>query len=271
MVRLFLMMFMFTAIPFPGTGAAAQEQPPAFQAVRAAQPPAIDGEFGDPVWSLAPMITGFTQRDPHEGEAATQKTFVQIAYDDEALYVAARMEDEGAVTSQLGRRDSALESDSFRIFLDPQLDRRSGFHFGVYASNVQYDAVLFNDTNADREWDAVWSSETRITPNGWNAEMRIPLSQLRFPDRSVHTWGVNAQRYVSRLNELSRLVHVATTESGFVSRFARLTGIEGIRPRRTFELLPYAVTRLDRRETVSPLDPFTDRTEHGAQIGLDLK
>jgi hypothetical protein len=244
---------------------------PIFQAVRVATPPVIDGDLDDPAWAMAPEITGFTQRDPDEGEPATQRTVVRIVYDDHALYVGARLEDDAQVTSRLGRRDTSIESDSFRIYLDPHLDRRSGIHLGVYASNVQYDAALYNDTNADVQWDAVWASATKITSGGWSVEMRIPFSQLRFPSRPVHTWGINMQRYISRLNEISRLVHIPKNESGFVSRFGTLTGIEAIPHRRSLELLPYTLGRADLSDLVRSDDPFRSSTDRSVDAGVDLK
>lgn len=233
-----------------------------YRAVRAERAPSIDGDLTDAVWSLAPEITDFTQRDPDEGQPPTERTVVKIAYDDEALYVAAMMFDSKPVTSRLGRRDTTIESDWFRLYLDPHLDRRSGATFQVNPANVQYDASLSSDSISDTNWDAVWESATKIVPEGWTAELRIPLSQLRFPDRPVHTWGINIGRQISRRNELDRLVHTPKKEAGFVSRFANLTGIEGIRPGRALELLPYTVGRLDS-------DP-RDRDVRG-DAGLDLK
>jgi hypothetical protein len=233
-----------------------------YRAVRAARAPVIDGDLTDAVWSGAPEISGFTQRDPDEGKPATEKTIVKIAYDDDALYVAAHLYDSKPVTSRLGRRDTTIESDWFRFYLDPHLDLRSGAAFHVNPANVQYDASLSSDSISDPDWDAVWESATRIVPDGWTVEMRIPLSQLRFPDRPVHTWGINIGRQISRRNEIDRLVFTPKKEAGFVSRFAHLTGIDGIKPKRALELQPYGVARADS-------DPL-DRDVHG-NAGLDLK
>lgn len=233
-----------------------------YRAVRAERPPVIDGDLSDAVWSTAPEITGLTQRDPDEGKPATEKTVVKIAFDDHALYVAAMLHDTHPVTSRLGRRDTTLESDWFRLYLDPHFDRRSGATFQVNPANVQFDASLSNDSVSDSDWDAVWDSATRIVPEGWVVEMRVPLSQLRFPDRPVHTWGLNIGRQISRRNEVDRLVHTPKTDAGFVSRFAALTGIEGIQPRRALELQPYAVARSDSD---------ANGRETAADLGLDLK
>jgi hypothetical protein len=263
---------LISAVAFGAQEPAKQEQPTAeFRAARAPQAPRIDGVLDEEVWSLAPEITGFTQRDPDEGKPATETTVVKVLYDDDAIYFGARLDDSGPVTTLLGRRDTVLESDWFRIYLDPHLDRRSGASFWINPSNVQLDMVLYNDSWDDLDWDAVWESQTKISPTGWVAEVRIPYSQLRFPDRPQHVWGLNFIRRIARRNEMARLVHVPKTESGFVSRFARLTGIEGIRPKRALELMPYGVSRSDFRGTANPADPFNASSEYGADAGLDVK
>src|SRR5713226_3162520 len=116
--------------------AAETPAPPVFRAIRATVAPVIDGDLNDAVWQAAPEITGFTQHDPDDGKPATQKTVVKVAYDDQAVYIAAKIDDVRPVTTVLGRRDSGLESDWFRIYLDSQHDRLSGTGFWVNPSNV---------------------------------------------------------------------------------------------------------------------------------------
>src|SRR3712207_6328527 len=81
---------------------------PTYAAVRATAAPVVDGDLNDAVWASAPEITGFTQRDPNEGQPATQQTKLKVVYDDDAIYFGAVMEDCGAVTPLLARRDSDL-------------------------------------------------------------------------------------------------------------------------------------------------------------------
>jgi hypothetical protein len=241
------------------------------QAVRAVHAPAIDGDLNDEVWAQAPEITGFTQHDPDDGKPATQKTIVKVAYDEQALYVAARLEDTKPVTTLLGRRDNELASDWFRIYVDGQHDRLSGASFWVNPSNVQIDMVLYNDTYNDWSWDAVWQSAAKIVPGGWIAEVRIPYSQLRFNDAATQTWGVNFMRTISKNNEVDRLVNTPKGENGTVSRFADLTGIEGIHPARAFEIVPYGVTRSDLTSRIDAGDPFTRRRDARIDGGVDVK
>ncbi|MBW3670351.1 MAG: carbohydrate binding family 9 domain-containing protein [Acidobacteria bacterium] len=243
----------------------------ALLATRVSEVPVIDGRLTEAIWRSATPISGFTQREPDEGEPATEPTSVYVAYDDAALYIAARMEDSGAITTRLGRRDGGLESDWFRVWLDPHYDRQTGVAFWVNPSNVQIDMVLYNDGWDDWDWDAVWESATQIEDGAWTVEMRIPYSQLRFPDREEHVWGVNFGRRIHRLNEETRLVHIPRTETGFVSRFADLVGISGIHPARSLEIVPYVVGRSDLLGTVSSNDPLRSDTEHDATAGVDVK
>ena len=125
--------------------------------------------------------------------------------------------------------------------------------FWVNPSNVQVDGILYNDIYDDWSWDAVWLSAAKIVPGGWVAEVRIPYSQLRFPDQASQTWGINFFRKISKNSEVDRLVNTPKGENGMVSRFADLTGIEGIKPERAFEVMPYGVARSDLACCLKPL------------------
>jgi hypothetical protein len=256
-----------------GSSLLAADTPPApvFRAVRATTPPVIDGNLDDPAWQSAPEITGFTQHDPDDGKPATQKTVVKVVYDEQAIYIGARMEDTKAVTTLLGRRDNNLESDWFRIYVDAQHDRLTGAVFWVNPSNVQLDKALYSDIYSDSSWDAVWQSEARIVPGGWVVEVKIPYSQLRFPDRPEHIWGINFARKIVSRNEDDWLVNTPKGQSGTVSRFADLAGITGIHPARTFEVMPYGVARSDLQSKVPAGDPFTRPTDYKMDGGVDLK
>jgi hypothetical protein len=201
---------------------------------------------------------------------ASEPTRVSVLYDDEALYIGAEMLDSAPITARLGRRDADLDSDWFRVYLDTQGDGRTGYAFFVNPSNVQRDAALFDDTSSDPEWDAVWTSATTTRDGGWTAEIRIPLSQLRFSRRSEQPWRVNFARQILRRNEVAFLVNVPRNESGFVSRFAPLTGIEDLVVERTIEWRPYATWRGDARGTRDPLDPVNANRSNAIDGGLDV-
>jgi len=244
---------------------------PTLRAVRVATAPVIDGDLSDAAWQAAPEFTDFTQHDPDDGQPATLRTSFRIVYDDEAVYFGAMMEDPGPPTALLARRDTFTPSDFLSINIDSQHDRLSGAAFTVSPANVQIDSILYNDINEDGSWDAVWDSETKVVPNGWVAELRVPFSQLRFPEQSSNTWGINVTRRTTRINEWARIVNTKKGETGFVSHFADVVGLEGIRRGRQFEVVPYAVARSDIRTRANRANPLLDTSEQRLDGGLDLK
>lgn len=244
---------------------------PILHAVRVSTPPVIDGDLTDAAWKNAPEFTDFTQHDPDDGKPATMKSSVRVVYDDHAIYFGLKMDDPQRPTTQLARRDSFTQSDFISINLDPQLDRLSGNAFTINPSNVQVDTVLYNDIGEDPSWDGVWESATKIVPDGWQLEVRIPFSQLRFPDKPVHVWGINITRRTVRNNEVVRIVNTPKGQTGFVSHFADLVGLEGIHRGRPLELMPYTVAREDVQTRADFSDPFLQRYGQKANGGLDLK
>ena len=260
------------------TAAASGQTPtaPALRAVRAMRtpsPPVIDGRLSEEAWALAPAAADFTQRDPDEGRPATERTEVRVLYDDAAVYVGARMFDGEPlrIDRRLSPRDSDPDADRLTVYLDPMRDRLTGAIFRVSASNVQQDAVLHNDSWWDTTWDGVWQSQVSVDDQGWSAEVRIPLSQLRFATSDQQTWGINVERFVRRKNEYSWLEMVPKNQNGLASRMLDLTGLDGMRPRRNLELLPYVAGRVELVEPATSGNPFNDGTRPFGAAGLDLK
>ncbi|MCX6558038.1 MAG: DUF5916 domain-containing protein [Candidatus Aminicenantes bacterium] len=231
----------------------------------------VDGLLSESVWQGA-GAGDFIQRNPLDGKPATERTEVWVAYDDKAVYVAARLYDAepGKIVRLLGRRDDNLDSDWFTFAVDPYFDRRSGYSFSVNPAGSIIDRTLYNDEWDDSTWDGVWEGAAKIDGQGWTVEMRIPYDQLRFPARDEYLWGVNFKRVIQRKNELDYFAWVPKEENGFVSRFASLTGIRGIRPGRHFEAIPYTLGKL----AFSPGEagnPFRTGSDQFASLGLDLK
>jgi hypothetical protein len=227
----------------------------------------------DEDWALALPATSFTQRDPDEGKAPTERTEIRFLFDDDALYIGARLYDTEPIqiSRRLSTRDSSADADVLSVYLDPMHDKLTGAIFRVSAANVQQDSILYNDTWTDGSWDAVWQSAVAIDGDGWSAEIRIPLSQLRFAGSDQQTWGINVERYIRRKNERVWLEMVPKNETGLASRMLNMTGLDGIKPTRRLELLPYAA---GRTEFVAPRragNPFNDGGRSFASAGLDVK
>ena len=232
----------------------------------------IDGILSEDIWTSQSGVSDFIQRDPIEGSKATERTEVFLAYDDEALYVAAKLYDSSpdSIVARLARRDVETNDDLFGIFLDPQYDKRSGYYYGTSAAGTQYDGVLYNDRWDDDSWDGVWESKAVINNDGWYCEMRIPFSQMRFKENEKHTWGVNFRRDISRKNEIDYLVYIPKNEQVFVSRFYDLIGIENIKSSSSIEILPYVIGKAEYIQHTYG-DPFNDGSKYSPGIGGDLK
>jgi uncharacterized protein DUF5916/cellulose/xylan binding protein with CBM9 domain len=232
----------------------------------------LDGSLVEAAWSTAVPVTDFSQRDPHEGAPATERTEVRILYDDNALYVGARMYDSSpdSVRAQLARRDRITSSDRFLIFLDCYHDRRTGFFFGINAAGTLYDGTLYNDDWDSDTWDGVWEGQATRDSLGWSAELRIPYSQLRFQQQRERRWGINFKREIARRNERDYLVRTPSNGSGFVSRFVDLVGIEAVSPPPRLEILPYATTKAEYMGHEAA-DPFNDGSRLAAELGGDFK
>ncbi len=214
-------------------------------AVRTPAAPSIDGVLNEPEWTLAQPVTDFTQRDPDEGAPATERTEIRILYDNEALYFGCMMYDSepSKIVARLARRDDEIESDVISIRIDSYHDHQTAFEFTVLASGVKVDILQYNDAQSqDESWDPVWDVQTRLTEEGWIAEVKIPLNVLRFPERQEHEWGIQFIRRISRKQEHAQWVLIRKRESGFVSKFGHLVGVRDIPTPTNLELIPYAVS-----------------------------
>jgi hypothetical protein len=249
-------------------------RPPAVgAAVRvAAAAPDVDGRLDEPVWATAPVMSEFTQRDPDEGQPASERTEVRVTYTDDALYVGVRAFDRepARIAAQLTRRDSWSPSDWIAVGIDSYHDRRTGFVFQVNPAGVKRDSYIFNDTEEDDSWDAVWDVAVSRDAEGWTAEFRIPFSQLRFARADAHTFGFQVHRVINRRNETQQWRYIPKNEQGQVSLWGELRGIEGLRPPRRLEVLPYTVAR-GQRYAAEERNPFRTGASQSATIGADVK
>ncbi len=231
----------------------------------------IDGILSENIYNSQP-VTGFTQKNPVEGSKPTQKTDVWVGYDESALYIGAKMFDvhPDSIIGILSRRDDSNESDWFGLYLDPYHDYRTGYQFGVNAAGSIIDGTLYNDSWSDNSWNGIWEYAIHRDTYGWSVEMRIPYTQLRFNDTRKMIWGINFYRKIPRYNEEDYLIMVPKKESGFVSHFAQLIDLNGIKSQQRIELLPYVVSKAqylvhDRN------DPFYKSRQYQQTIGMDLK
>jgi hypothetical protein len=231
----------------------------------------LDGVLDEPAWAEAEHATGFVQLRPAPGEPASERTEARVLYDGSAVYVGMRMHDSQpeAIGAALGRRDTGPESDWAQVMLDSYDDSRTAFGFMVNAAGVQLDFLMFDDVNEDNSWDAVWQAETSRDSEGWTAEFRIPLSQLRFAAGNER-WGLNFGRKHFRTGEHSFWAPLVPGVDGVVSRFGTLDELRGLESPRQLEIQPYVAASLTRAPGEAA-DPYYAENDFAPQAGVDLK
>jgi len=234
----------------------------------------VDGRLDDEVWQKATPITDFIQKEPVEGAAPTDAMDVRIVFDDDALYVGARMHSkDGRIQAPLGRRDSIDQAEHILVSFDTFLDRRTAVVFGVTAAGVRIDRYHSSDQedSFDSGFDPVWKAETNVIGDQWTAELWIPFSQLRFNPRTDLTWGLNLYRFRPTLDEADYWILIPRTVRAWASRFGDVSGINGIVPPRRIEALPYVAggSTLDGDRDLN--NPFNDGRNLEGRVGADIK
>ena len=249
--------------------ASAHSARPAAQATRSTGAIRVDGKLDDAAWAGATVITDFTQVDPEEGKPVSERTEVRVVYDNDAVYIGARLYDRQKVITRLGRRDMDRgDSDWFAAIFDSYHDHQSSYVFLLNPSGVQRDAAR-TDNNADPSWDAVWEGTAHIDADGWTAEMRIPFSQLRFSTQQEQTWGVQFERDITRRGEFAVFAFTPKSEQAGIHRYGHLTGLTGVTAGKRLEVLPYVVAKNERIEPGA--NPFRSESEGSMSTGIDLK
>jgi hypothetical protein len=246
--------------PLAGQEAQEAEKPP-YRIERAAGPITVDGMLDEPAWQRAASIELAYETRPAENLPPPVQTQLLITYDDDLLYVAFRAHDPdpSAIRAHLTDRDTAFSDDFVGIALDTFNDERRAFEFFVNPLGVQMDMFMDDVSgNEDDSWDAIWASAGRITEEGYNVEISIPWSSLRFPRaEGEQTWGFDAIRYYPRTQRHRLSVHpIDRNITCYLCQESKMTGFAGITPGRNIEVTPtYTAGRNDQRED-SPGEPL---------------
>jgi hypothetical protein len=251
-----------------------------FPAVRVEEGPVIDGVLDDQVWAQAALIDEFVQQEPLAGAPATQRTEVRVLYDGANLYLGVLAFDsspERVIATEMRRDGSQIANeDSFQIILDTFMDSRSAYMFVVSPLGAMLDQQVSREgegsargtsSNINLEWDGVWDASARRTPEGWAAEVRIPMVTLRFPSASPQSWGINFMRNIPHLNEVVFWSPIPLPYGiTRVSLAGTLNGLEGLSQGRDLRIKPFSVAggESERSEGVSTRSISRD-------VGLDLK
>lgn len=214
------------------------------RALRAVEPPRLDGLLNDAIWRVAPPASGFVQKDPNEGEPASEPTEIRIVYTDTSIFFGVECYDSGPdkVIAREYRRDDDLEDDdSISIILDTFHDHRNAFLFRTNPLGAQFDALVTDEGKAiNKNWDERWRVAASRGESGWSAEIEIPFKSLRLSAAESQIWGIDFQRVIRRKNEQ---VFWSNWKRGFkfeqVSQAGHLLGVEGIERGLRLRIKPY--------------------------------
>jgi hypothetical protein len=238
-------------------------------AVRISEPIVIDGALDEAAWALAEPAVDFYQQFPDEFSPASERSEVRFLYDSEMLYIGAMMYDDEPnrlIIDSLRRDFSNFQSDSFLVVFDTFLDRRNGYGFNTNAAGAQRDVQSTeNGRRNDANWNGAWFTQSRVTEDGWTAEMAVPFKTLRFPQGTLQEWGLQMQRIVRRRNEYSTWSPVPRQFSHYsVSYAGRLTGITGVESGSDLRITPFTTGQFTKGPAARGWDGDGDG-------GMDLK
>lgn len=237
------------------------------------EPPVIDGKLDDKAWDQVEWAGGdFRQNQPNPGQPASVQTKFKILYDDKNLYIGFKNLDPepSKIVSRMSRRDG-FEGDFVEINIDSYNDKRTAFSFTSSVSGVKGDEYVSNNgDNWDASWDPIWYLKTSIDHEGWIAELRIPLSQLRFADKEDLVFGIQVMRHFFRNQERSIWQYIPPNAPGWVHLFGELRGLKGIKPQRQLEIQPYLLAKTERFQN-EPGNPYMTGKSSDAAVGLDAK
>jgi hypothetical protein len=258
---------------------------PSVTAQRVREAVRVDGLLDDAAWSRTRAASGFRQREPKEGAAATEATEVRVLYDDTNLYVGVRALDRepSDVIARILQRDRILQAgidnqarwagdDGVAILLDPFHDHRNAFLLATNPNGAEFDALVTDESSSyNADWRGVWRVAARRTADGWSAEFAIPFRSLRYPSNDgTQPWGFNVERLIRRKSEETLWSGWSRAEGGLhrVSRAGHLAGLASLpRSRLNLEAKPYGLLGASRERQ----DDGTVPRDTSASVGGDVK
>ena len=224
----------------------------------------IDGVLEEAEWSTYEVADDFWQQGPEDGIKAAVATEVKVTYNDQGIFLAARLDDDNGQVINTLKRDNMAGSDAFFFVLDPVNKKTNGFAFGVNSAGAQAE-ILISPNDGDESWDNRWRSATKVYTDHWTVEMFVPFRTLRFDNNNTE-WGMNFVRFETGLNESHVWSPVprqfAPHDFGYMGALNWDRAPES--QKGNVALIPYS--------TLNVTNDFGDNgTETGADIGADAK
>ena len=241
---------------------------------RIMKPLRVDGRFDDDMYQALSPFTEFVQQDPREGEPASERTELWVAFDEENIYFAVKCyhSDPDRIIATELRRDSSLifQNDSVSIVIDTFHDLRNGFKFQTNALGAVQESMVVDEVNVD-SWNTIWEVRSARYDWGWGLEMGIPFKSIRYPGSGPQVWGINLRRNIRANNELAYLTPMPRSFGAnaiyHMGSAATLVGMETPAQSMNLEIKPYAVSSLTTDRAAA--SPFSNKRDGNA--GFDFK
>lgn len=235
-------------------------------------PPVIDGFLTDASWDIVDWTGDYIENLPDENTEPLEQTKFKVVYDSEFIYFGFRCYDKDpkGIVKRLSRRDG-FEGDWIEINISSHNDKLTAFSFAASVSGVKSDGFISdNGKTWEGNWNPIWYLKTNVDNEGWTAEIKIPLSQLKFSDAPEQVWGLESTRRYFRTEERSVWQRIPLDAPGWVSEFGELHGLIGLSPKRQIEFQPFLLSKL---ETYPPEagNPYKDGNDFKINGGLDAK
>lgn len=226
------------------------DAPKQVRAVRISVPPVIDGNLNDPVWEQAEVITDFHQTRPGNGTPTSERTEVYVLYDDDALYIGARMFDSepDRIAAPVIRHGQGMPSDDrLVVILDPFNAGRAGYRFETNLNAARHDSLYTSPTSFSLDWNTIWDVAANVDGNAWVAEIEIPFKSIPF-DPAIENWGFNFGRAIRRRGE--EMAWVSRNRTYNPTVMGQITGLEGLSAGAGLDIVPSLA--VNRRRVYGP-------------------
>ena len=233
-------------------------------------PPKIDGIINDVQWNGLEPATGFERWMPNNGQKEREgyESFIYLGYDDTGIYIAGKFNDPNPslIPLEFSQRDDIWEvnADSFWLSINTNDDNLNDQGFQVTSAGTLGDTYTSGEFSED-DWnfDTVFEAKVSIDENGWNMEMKIPYSALRFPSSDIQSWGIQFSRRIIEFGEFYTWNYIDTKTSTFRESLGLLNGLKNISPPTRLFFYPYLQSSVDLNKNNRPLS--------GYSAGMDLK
>ncbi len=247
------------------------------RAIKLADPLKLDGQLDEAIYQTYPGFDGMVQAAPRYREPSTEKTEIWVAFDNENIYVSAKVWDQAPperwIANELRRDTNQMRNnDHFGVGFDTFYDRRSGYMFYANPIGGFADYSVVDEGSPNTDWNPVWLARTGRFDGGWTIEMAFPFKSLRYTSGAGQTWGIQFRRSIRHKNEWAYWTPVPRNMAGpqalnRVSVYGTVVGLDLPPAGRNLEIKPYALGRsLTDRLQVPPVSGDRD-----GEIGGDLK